>query len=153
ITLYRALSISEKNKLKGRSEIIEQIATRYSIVSDTSKAFKNYYKAKHIALIEKDTATLIHIYHNLLRLNTTKRIDSSYIYMKKKYELDKITNSSAGLSISYNIHFVYYTMKNDYLMAKSYLDSSYNFALKNNNKKLIISALSNYGYYYMQYEN
>jgi signal transduction histidine kinase len=153
VTLYRALSVSEKNKLKGRAEIVEQIATHYSIVNDSAKAFKNYYKAKHIATSEKDTATLIHIYHNLFRLNTTKRIDSSYIYMKKKFELDKITNSNSGLSISYNNHFVYYTIKNDYVMAKSYLDSSYNFAIKNNNKKLIISALSNYGYYYMQYEN
>jgi signal transduction histidine kinase len=152
-TLYKALSVSEKNKLKGSAEIVEQIATRYSIVSDTIKAFKNYYKAKHIALAEKDTATLIHIYHNLFRLHTTKRIDSSYIYMKKKFELDKITNSTSGLSVSFNNHFVYYTMKNEFAMAKSYLDSSYNFSLKNNNKKLIITALSNYGYYYMQYEN
>jgi signal transduction histidine kinase len=152
-TLYKALSVSEKNKLKGSAEIVEQIATRYSIVSDTTKAFKNYYKSKHIALTEKDTATLIHIYHNLFRLHTTKRIDSSYFYMKKKFELDKKTNSSSGLSVSFNNHFVYYTLKNEYAMAKSYLDSSYNFSLKNNNKKLIITALSNYGYYYMQYEN
>lgn len=153
VTLYKALSISEKNKLKGRAEIIEQIATRYSIVSDTSKAFKNYYKAKYIAKVENDTASLIHIYHNLFRLHTTKRIDSSYIYMKKKFELDKKTNSTSGLSVSYNNHFVYYNLISELAMAKSYLDSSYNFALKNDNKKLIISALSNYGYYYMQYEN
>ncbi|MBC8884483.1 hypothetical protein H9X57_17215 [Flavobacterium piscinae] len=38
-------------------------------------------------------------------------------------------------------------------MAKSYLDSSYSYAIKINNKKLIISSLSNYGYYYMQFEN
>ena len=153
VTLYKALSISEKNKLKGNAEIIEQIATRYSIIGDSSKAFKNYYRAKKIALIEKDTATVVHIYHNLFRLHTTKRIDSSYFYMKKKFQLDKKTNSISGLSISYNNHFVYYTLVDDYLMAKSYLDSSYNFAIKNNNKKLIISALSNYGYYYMQYQN
>ncbi|RAR48936.1 sensor histidine kinase [Flavobacterium lacus] len=153
VTLYKALSISEKNKVKGRAEIIEQIATRYSMVSDSSKAFKNYYKAKHIALFEKDTASLIHIYHNLFRLHTTKRIDSSYIYMKKKFELDKKTNSTSGLSISYNNHFAYYNIINELDMAKSYLDSSYNFAIKNDNKKLIISALSNYGYYYMEYEN
>ena len=153
VTLYKALSISEKNKLKGNAEIIEQIATRYSIIGDSSKAFKNYYRAKKIALIEKDTATVVHIYHNLFRLHTTKRIDSSYFYMKKKFQLDKKTNSISGLSISYNNHFVYYTLIDDYLMAKSYLDSSYNFAIKNNNKKLIISALSNYGYYYMQYQN
>ncbi len=73
--------------------------------------------------------------------------------MKKKFELDKITNSTSGLSISYNNHFVYYNLTSELAMAKSYLDSSYNFALKNDNKKLIISALSNYGYYYMQYEN
>ena len=42
VTLYKALSISEKNKLKGNAEIIEQIATRYSIIGDSSKAFKNY---------------------------------------------------------------------------------------------------------------
>ncbi|WP_396153100.1 sensor histidine kinase [Flavobacterium sp.] len=153
VTLYKALSISEKNKLKGNAEIIEQIATRYSIIGDSSKAFKNYYRAKKIALIEKDTATVVYIYHNLFRLHTTKRIDSSYFYMKKKFQLDKKTNSISGLSISYNNHFVYYTLVDDYLMAKSYLDSSYNFAIKNNNKKLIISALSNYGYYYMQYQN
>ncbi len=153
VTLYKALSVSEKNKLKGRAEIIEQIATRYSILGDSTKAFKNYYKAKKIAQTEQDTATIIHIYHNLFRLHTTKRIDSSYIYMKKKFELDNITNSTSGLSISYNNHFVYYTLTNDFTMAKAYLDSSYNFALKNDNKKLIISALSNYGYYYMQHEN
>ena len=153
VTLYKALSISEKNKLTGRAEIIEQIATRYSIVGDTTKAFKNYYKAKYIAQNEKDTATLIHIYHNLFRLHTIKTIDSSYIYMKKKFDLDKKTNSTSGLSISYNNHFVYYTLTDNYPMAKSYLDSSYNYAIKNENKKLIITALSNYGYYYMQYEN
>lgn len=153
VTLYKALSISEKNKLKGRAEIIEQIATRYSIVSDTSKAFKNYYKAKHIALIEKDTASLIHVYHNLFRLHTTNRIDSSYYYMKKKFVLDKLTNSISGLSFSYNNHFVYYTLINEKENAKSYLDSSYNFAVKHNIKNSIIGTLSNYGYYYMQYEN
>jgi len=152
-TLYKALSISEKNKLNGRAEIIEQIATRYSIVSDTSKAFKNYYKAKHIALTEKDTASLIHVYHNLFRLHTTNRIDSSYYYMKKKFVLDKLTNSISGLSFSYNNHFVYYTLINEKKNAKSYLDSSYNFAVKHNIKNSIIGTLSNYGYYYMQYEN
>lgn len=152
-TLYKALSVSEKNKLKGRAEIIEQIATRYSIISDTSRAFKNYYKAKKIALTEKDTASLIHVYHNLFRLHTTKRIDSSYYYMKKKFVLDKLTNSISGLSFSYNNHFVYYTLINEKENAKSYLDSSYNFAVKNNIKSSIIGTLSNYGYYYMQYEN
>jgi signal transduction histidine kinase len=153
LTLYKALSISEKNKLKGRAEIIEQIATRYSIIRDTSKAFNNYYKAKQIALTEQDTASLIHIYHNLFRLHTTKRIDSSYIYMKKKFELDKLTNSITGLSFSYNNHFAYYTLINEKENAKSYLDSSYNFAVKHNIKNSIIGTLSNYGYYYMQYEN
>ncbi|HRE76718.1 MAG TPA: ATP-binding protein [Flavobacterium sp.] len=153
VTLYNALSISEKNKLKGRAEIIEQIATRYSIVSDTARAFKNYYKAKHIALIEKDTSSLIHVYHNLFRLHTTKSIDSSYYYMKKKFVLDKLTNSISGLSFSYNNHFVYYTLINEKENAKSYLDSSYNFAVKHNIKNSIIGTLSNYGYYYMQYEN
>lgn len=151
-TLYKALSISEKNKLNCKAEIIEQIATRYSIVGDTLKAYKNYYRAKHIALVEKDTASLKNIYQNLFRLHTTKNIDSSYIYMKKKYELDKLVNSSFGLAGSYNNHFAYYTIVDKYEMAKVYLDSSYNFAIKNSNKKLIISALSNYGYYYMEYE-
>lgn len=151
-TLYKALSISEKNKLSCKAEIIEQIATRYSIVGDTLKAYKNYYKAKHFALIEKDTASLKNIYQNLFRLHTTKNIDSSYIYMKKKYELDKLVNSSFGLAGSYNNYFVYYTIVNKSETAKVYLDSSYNLAIKNSNKKLIISALSNYGYYYMEYE-
>lgn len=152
-TLYKALSISEKNRLIGKAEIIEQIATHYSIIGDTLKAYKNYYKAKHIALIEKDTASLKNVYQNLFRLHTAKNIDSSYIYMKMKFQLDKLVNSHFGLAGSYNNHFVYYTLINEHSKAKSYLDSSYNFAIKNNNKKLIISALSNYGYYYMQYEN
>lgn len=153
VSLYNALSISEKHKLNGKAEIIERIATRYSVVGDTVKALKNYYKAKHIALSEKDTTSLINIYQNLFRLHTKNRVDSSYFYMKKKFELDKITNSANSVAISYNNHFVYYTIVNKYEMAKVYLDSSYNFAIKNSNNKLIISALSNYGYYYMQYED
>lgn len=153
VTLYEALTISEKHKLKGKAEIIEQIATRYSLVRDTTRAFKFYHKAKYIATQEKDTSSLIHIYHNLFRLNTAKNVDSTFYYMKKKFELDKLTNSISGLSFSYNNHFVYYTLINDHEKAKIYLDSSYNFAVKHNIKKSIISALSNYGYYYMQYEN
>jgi signal transduction histidine kinase len=152
-TLYKALSISEKNKLRGKAEIIEQIATHYSIIGDTLKAFKNYYKAKRIALTEKDTASLKNIYQNLFRLHTVNKVDSSYIYMKKKFELDKLVNSPFGIAGSYNNHFFYYTLINKHSMAKSYLDSSYSYAIKINNKKLIISSLSNYGYYYMQFEN
>lgn len=152
-TLYKALSVSEKNKLRGKAEIIEQIATHYSIIGDTLKAFKNYYKAKRIALTEKDTASLKNIYQNLFRLHTVNKVDSSYIYMKKKFELDKLVNSPFGIAGSYNNHFVYYTLINEHSMAKSYLDSSYSYASKINNKKLIISSLSNYGYYYMQFEN
>ena len=153
VSLYDALSLSEKYKLKGKSEIIERIATRYSVVGDTTRAFINYYKAKKIALTEKDTSSLLNIYQNLFRLNTKRNIDSSFIYMKKKFALDKIVNSTKSLAISYNNHFVYYTLRNNMAMAKTYLDSSYNFSLKNKDKKLIISALSNYGYYYMLFEN
>ena len=41
-TLFKALAVSEKNKLKGNAEILEQIGTRYSIIRDSTKAFKNY---------------------------------------------------------------------------------------------------------------
>lgn len=151
-TLFKALTVCEKNNINVKAEIIEQIATRYSVINDSTKAFKNYYKAKKIAIVEKDTSTLIHVYHNLFRLHTSRKIDSAYFYMKKKFDLDKKSKSVSGLSISYNNHFAYYSIVKDYKMAKAYLDSSYNYARKIKNNKLIIAALSNYGYYYMEHE-
>lgn len=151
-TLFNALSIAEKNKIKKKTEIIEQIGTRYSIVNDTIRAFKYYYKAKKIGMHEKDTLALIHVYHNLFRLHTAKKLDSSYYYLEKKVKLDKTVNSVSGLCFSYNNYFAYYTLKDDYETAIKYLDSSYTLALKHNIKKSIISSLSNYGYYYMVYQ-
>lgn len=151
-TLYKALAVSDKNKLKGSAEIIEQIGTRYSIIRDSTKAFKNYYKALNIGLKEKDTASLIHVYHNLFRLNTEKNLDSCYKYMVKKYELDRGSKSISGISFSYNNYFCYYTLKGEPELAKTYLDSCYNFSLKHKLNKSIISSLSNLGYYYMETE-
>ncbi|MBC8884484.1 hypothetical protein H9X57_17220 [Flavobacterium piscinae] len=91
------MSISEKNKLRGKAEIIEQIATHYSIIGDTLKAFKNYYKAKRIALTEKDTASLKNIYQNLFRLHTVNKVDSSYIYMKRNLSWTNWSTRLLGL--------------------------------------------------------
>lgn len=152
-TLYNAITVAEKYNINCKSEIIEQIGTRYSVLNDTIRAFKNYYKAKKIALIEKDTATLIHVYHNLFRLHTEKNLDSSYYYLQKKFKLDKLTNSVSGLSFTYNNFFAYYSLRNDFEMAKKYMDTAYTTALKYKDKKSLNAVLSNYGYYYMVYEN
>jgi signal transduction histidine kinase len=152
-TLLDALSVSNKNKLKGGAEIFEQIATRYSIIRDTSKAFKNYYKALKVSLIEKDTVSLVNIYHNLFRLYSEKNLDSAYVYMTKKFIIDKKIKSVKGLSISYNNHFAYYTHAEQPELAKTYLDSCYAFAQKNNLKKQLLSALFNLGYHETESNN
>ncbi len=152
-TLYNAITVAEKYNINCKSEIIEQIGTRYSILNDTIRSLKNYYKAKKIAFIEKDTATLIHVYHNLFRLHTEKNLDSSYYYLQKKFKLDKLTNSVSGLSFTYNNFFTYYSLRNDFEMAKKYMDTAYTTALKYKDKKSLNAVLSNYGYYYMVYEN
>lgn len=146
-TLFTALTVSNKNNLKGSAKIIEQIGTRYSFIRDTTKAFKNYYKALNISLKEKDTASLVNIYHNLFRLYSEKYPDSAYVYMSKKYALDKQTESVQGISISYNNHFAYYSIIGKPEIAKTYLDSCYSFAQKYKLKPQIISALFNLGYH------
>ncbi|WP_333693903.1 sensor histidine kinase [Flavobacterium sp.] len=150
--LFNALALAEKHKLNCKSEIIEQLGTRYSLIKDINKSFKYYFKAKYHALKEKDTSTLIHVYHNLFRLYTDTHLDSAKIYMKKKFELDKKTNNVKGICFSYNNHFVYYTLIGEPKTAKIYLDSTYNLAIKNKITPSIITVLSNLGYYYMEHE-
>ncbi|MDD2986581.1 ATP-binding protein [Flavobacterium sp.] len=152
-TLFNALNISNTHKLKGSAEIIEQIATRYSMIRDTSKAFNNYYKALKIGETEKDTATLVNIYQNLFRLYSQRNSDSAYVYMSKKFDLDKRTKSVKGISISYNNHFAYYTIIGKPELAKTYLDSCFNFAQKYKLNQQIISALFNLGYHETESNN
>jgi len=146
-TLFAALSVSRKNKLKGSAEILEQIGTRYSYIRDSSKAFKNYYKALKVGFIEKDTSSLVNIYHNLFRLYTEKNLDSAYYFMNEKFIIDKKRNSPRGISISYNNSFVYYTLKGKSEIAKTYLDSCYTFAKKHKLNRQVLSSLFNLGYY------
>lgn len=152
-TLFKTLSISNKNNLKGSANILEQIGTRYSFIRDTTKAFKNYHKALKVGLAEKDTTSLVNIYHNLFRLHSEKNPDSAFIYMKKKFVIDKQLKSVQGMSISYNNHFAYYSIIGKPELAKTYLDSCYSFAKKYNLKKQIISALFNLGYHETETNN
>jgi signal transduction histidine kinase len=149
-TLFKALAVSNKNKLKGSTEIIEQIGTRYSIIRDSTKAFKNYYKALNIGLKERDTSNLIYVYHNLFRLYSEKNLDSSYKYMVKKYDLDKRSKSILGISHSYINYFAYYTHIKKPEFAKIYLDSAYNYSIQHKIIVTQIASLSNMAYYYME---
>ncbi len=152
-TLLNALNVSKKNGLKGSANILEQIGTRYSLIRDTTKAFKNYHSALKIGLTEKDTASLVNIYQNLFRLYSEKDIDSSYIYMNKKFALDKQTKSYKGIAISYNNHFAYYTLIGEPKIAKTYLDSCYYFTQKYKLRSQNLSALFNLGYYETESNN
>lgn len=72
--------------------------------------------------------------------------------MKKKFVLDKQDKGIYGLSASYNNHFVYYVLKEQYPVAKKYLDSCLVLSQKSDKSSIKISALSNLGYYYMVVE-
>ena len=53
-TLYNAITVAEKYNINCKSEIIEQIGTRYSILNDTVRSLKNYYKVLRMVLKQKN---------------------------------------------------------------------------------------------------
>ncbi|WP_291113615.1 tetratricopeptide repeat-containing sensor histidine kinase [Flavobacterium sp. UBA6135] len=148
--IYDAIIHIEKNKATiPISDLYIELGKKYSIVRDTTMSLKSYHKGMKLAREINDTIPLKNAYQNLFRLHVHNNLDSSYYYMKKKFALDKIHQSNAGLASSYNNHFVYYSKKNEYEKAKKYLDSCYSTSLKSNSIEMKISALSNLGYYYM----
>ena len=151
--LYDAINHIEKNKSSvSTAELYVELGGKYSILRDTLMSFKSYHKGVNLSIKTKDTIPLKNAYQNLFRLHVLSNLDSSYYYMKKKFALDKVIKSYDGLASSYNNHFVYYSVKNEYEKAKKYLDSCYETSLKTANNSVTISSLSNLGYYYMVHD-
>ncbi|MDP2161453.1 MAG: histidine kinase, partial [Flavobacterium sp.] len=148
--LYDVINHIEKNKSSvSTAELYVELGGKYSILRDTIMSFKSYHKGVDLSIKTKDTISLRNAYQNLFRLHVLSNLDSSYYYMKKKFALDKVIKSNEGLASSYNNHFAYYSLKDEYEKAKKYLDSCYETSLKTDNNSVKISSLSNLGYYYM----
>lgn len=151
--IYEAIIHIEKNKATiPISELYLELGRKYSIIRDTTMSLKSFHKGMKLAKEINDSILLKNAYQNLFRLHIYTNLDSSYYYLKKKFALDKIHKTNAGLASSYNNHFAYYSSKNQYETAKKYLDSCYTISMKGDSNELKISALSNLGYYYMVHE-
>lgn len=145
--LYKSLQKVKKNS-KLHTQVYLELGTQYSVIKDTTNAFKNYYRAVKTAKKHQDNSSLRHIYHNLFRLHVLKNVDSAYFYIQKKYDVDLIENDPSGLAITFNNFFAYHSVKNEFDLAKKYLDSAYQLSVKHNINHAIRTSLSNYGYYY-----
>lgn len=152
LLLKASKSPKTSNTKANNPSIYIELGLRYSFLRDTLRSKKYYHKALKTSIIEKDYENQKNAYQNLFRLNIISDLDSAYYFMKKKFLLDKKDKGLYGLSASYNNHFAYYAQKEQYPIAKKYLDSCYALSLKTNKSTLKISALSNFGYYYMVVE-
>lgn len=147
--LYKSLSkIKSYSNQNLQTKIYLELGTKYSSIKDTVNSFKNYHIAEKIAYKNKDNSNLRHIYHNLFRLHVLKDNDSALFYIQKKYAVDKLENEPSGTAITYNNYFAYHSVRNEYDIAKKYLDSAYQLSIKYDIKHAIRTSLSNYGYYY-----
>lgn len=151
--LLKASKTPEVSNLKvNNPSIFIELGLRYSFLRDTLKSKKYYHKALKSSQEKKDYENEKNAYQNLFRLNINSNLDSAYYFMKKKFALDKKDRGIYGLSASYNNHFAYYILKEQYPTAKKYLDSCLVLSQKSDKPSIKISALSNLGYYYMVVE-
>ena len=151
--LLKATKVPEvKNSKANNAAYYVELGLRYSFLRDTIKSKKYYHKALKTSLAKNDYENQKNAFQNLFRLNINSDLDSAYYFMKKKFALDKNDRGIYGLSASYNNHFAFYTVKEQYEIAKKYLDSCYALSQKSEKSSLKISALSNLGYYYMVVE-
>ena len=140
------------NTKVNNPSIYIELGLRYSFLRDTLKSKKYYHKALKTSINEKDYENQKNAYQNLFRLNINSNLDSAYYFMKKKFALDKNDRGIYGLSASYNNHFAYYILKEQYSTAKKYIDSCFVLSQKSDKSSIKLSALSNLGYYYMVVE-
>jgi signal transduction histidine kinase len=153
-TLYKCIQTLEKNsKTQIKPELFLEMGTSYSLIQDTLKAKSYYHKSSAFARKQKNNSALRNVYQNLFRLWAMSDLDSAKYYLNKKHELDKIDNDPGGLSTTYNNYFAFYTLVDDYPMAKKYADSAYSLAKKHQINHAMITALTNYGYYYIVEKN
>lgn len=149
LLLMAAKTPQVKNSKINNPSIYVELGLQYSVLRDTLKSKKYYHKALKTSISTGDYESQKNAYQNLFRLNSHTNLDSAYYYMKKKFVLDKKDKGIYGLSASYNNHFVYYTLKEQYPLAKKYLDSCLVLSQQSDKSSIKISALSNLGYYYM----
>jgi len=151
--LLKASKTPEVSNLKvNNPSIYIELGLRYSFLRDTLKSKQYYHRALKTSLEKKDYENQKNAYQNLFRLNINTNLDSAYYFMKKKFALDKRDRGIYGLSASYNNHFAYYILKEQYSTAKKYIDSCFVLSQKSDKSSIKLSALSNLGYYYMVVE-
>ena len=152
--LYNCVQTLEKNNNKViKPEIFLEMGTSYSLIQDSLKAKSYYHKSRIWAQKQNNTSALRNVYQNLFRLWALSDLDSAKIYLTKKHDLDKLDNDPSGLASTYNNYFAFYTLVDDYPLAKKYADSAYNLAKKYKIHHAMITALTNYGYYYIVEKN
>lgn len=138
---------SDKNKLKP--ELFLEMGTNYSLMKDSLKSRSHYHKSRILAEKTNNSSAQRNAYQNLFRLWALTNLDSAKLYLNRKFELDKIDNDPGGLAVSYNNFFTFYTLIDDFQTAKKYADSAYSLAKEHKISHAMITALTNYGYYYI----
>jgi signal transduction histidine kinase len=152
-TLFKALKIAEDhNIVESRIKIMEDIGHRYASIRDYKKA-KKYYEIslnlrKRNNLLSDDLFVYQRLYKALFYLDS----DSVTFYMNKIMRSAKKSGDFSRLSSSYNNYYTYYSNKQNYVLAKKYLDSCAFYAEKSKSTERIVTSLSNLGYHSLTVE-
>ncbi|WP_394758219.1 ATP-binding protein [Flavobacterium sp.] len=148
--LYEARNIAESNNLLDKQVLIYRaIGNLNGVIFEYTKAKKYLNKANKIALKLNNKTLLSKVNQGLFKIHSETESDSAKYYLYKVAFYTRNTKDLLEKQNNQNNFYSYYLSKRDYKNAKKHLDSSYEIALKINNKANISSAKNNLGIYYM----
>ncbi|MFC6095068.1 ATP-binding protein [Flavobacterium qiangtangense] len=148
--LFQVLKITdEQNLLKIKIQTLEDIGHRYATILDYKKAIDYYHKSIALAKKNKITDQNSFVYQRIYAVYFESNSDSAFYYLEKVMKDTRKSGSDKKFADSYNNYFSYYNSRQQYDLAKKYLDSSLIFAKRSKNNYIISTALNNLGCHYM----
>lgn len=148
--LFQVLKITdEQNLLKIKIQTLEDIGHRYAAILDYDKAIDYYHKSIALAKKNKITDQNSFVYQRIYAVYFESNSDSAFYYLEKVMKDTRKSGSDKKFADSYNNYFSYYNSRQQYDLAKKYLDSSLIFAKRSKNNYIISTALNNLGCHYM----
>lgn len=151
--LFKALPIAEKYNLnESQISIYRKLGDLNGQIFEFTKGKKYLKIAEKKALDFNNTELIIRVYRGLFKIHAASNSDSTFYFLKKIGYYSKNTKNKEIVYKNYSNFSQYYLSVNENKLAKKYLDSAYNLAIKIGDKKFISRSYGNLGYYYVTVE-
>lgn len=148
--LFDALNIVQKNQEKvGEIILARRIGAAYTSLQDLQKAKHYYYNALSCAKKIKNDSLIEALNQPLYKVHALSDSDSTLFYLKRTMVYSKKVGTPEALATVYKNYFAYYYAKEQFNLAKAYIDSAEQSVRKTSSEKKLKQILVNRaGYFY-----